>query len=784
MNSRIGFALVVGASSLIAAVIGGCGGGGGGNSATTPNPTPTPFSIPPARSALVPPDLTVACNITKSAISALVTKGTGTAFNGASFGSVGTYKYILAEATATVEATDPCAPMIVDLKNAASSSGTVTYKFDVVVLTPTDATKANGTLLYEVTNRTSSIVFSALNDSTSNDLFTAVKPVVPATAAGVVVGTGAGNGFLMNQGWTMVWSGWQGDRPQTLTGATAAISTTTRWYAPGMTLPIALDPANGNAKITGVVQDEFIADTATLTSNLLGTYYKMAPNTLSSATLTIRRTAFSAPVTVDPSLWTYTAGAGTAEGGSTTAAGYGFVTINRAGVIADAKYGAALDAGLDNGSIYHFNYTAVDPKVMGLGFMATRDLISFLRYGSKDVAGNSNPVAGLIKTTIASGISQSGRYLRDFLWQGFNADNTGKIVFDAMLPLVGGSRKTYTNFRWSKPGDYSRMHENHYTPGDQFPFSYATITDPLTGKTDGLMKKCTELSTCPKVYQYDSPIEFGGARASLTVTDGIGKDVPIPSNVRMFYAPGTSHGPTVLANNASSQPDYTVDRTVAATAVSASPGALVASTALFRALIVNLEGWAKNTANPLASNFPSVAAGTMAVANPDPASLGAPDLSALGLAFNGGYNTLSVNDDSVIPAKASNQFYVVHLPTADSQGNDRGGVKMPDIAVPLATFKGYSLRKSGFVAGEQNSLSSSQLAFALKPASKKTGDPRKSVQELYTNKTGYVGAVTAAVDKLVADGLMLKGTAGVDDAADYKNRALMQSLQTNFATLP
>lgn len=108
---------------------------------------------------------------------------------------------------------------------------------------------------------------------------------------------------------------------------------------------------------------------------------------------------------------------------------------------------------------------------MGLGFLGVRDLISFLRYETQDKAGNANPVAGRIKTTLATGISQSGRYLRDFLWMGFNADRQVRTVFDGMLPLVGGSRKTYTNYRWSKPGDYSRQHETHYTPGDQFPFA-------------------------------------------------------------------------------------------------------------------------------------------------------------------------------------------------------------------------------------------------------------------------------------------------------------------------
>ena len=736
----------------------------------------SPPAIYDAKTAIVPPDLTVSCPITTSSISSLVTKGTGLAFNGASFGTTGTYTYVLAEATGVVSAKDACVATIVDLKNAGDASGNVTYKFDVVILRPTDNAKSNGNLLYEVNNRSNASSVPALNDTNSNDLFTNVKPVIPAAATGVVSGTGSGNGYLYN-GTTIVWSGWQGDRPQTLNIATAAIDATTKWYLPGMTLPVALDAAKSNAKITGQVQDEFIADTATLTTNLLGTYYNRAPST--TATLTIQKTAMSTPITVDSSLWTYTAGAGKAEGGNTGANGYGNVAINRAGITADAKYADALDAGKDFGSIYHFNYTAIDPRPIGLGFLGVRDLISYLRYGTKDGAGNANPLGTTIKTTLSTGISQSGRFLRDFLWQGFNADASLRPVFDGMLPLVGGSRKTYTNYRWAKPGDYSRQHETHYTPGDQFPFSYATLTDPLTGKTDGLMKKCTETNTCPKVFQYDSPIEFGGARASLTVTDGIGNDVAIPSNVRMFYSTGTSHGPTQLANNAISQPDMSVDRAVAATAVATLPTALNASSALYRALLTNLTGWVKGTATPLASNFPKVSDGSMLVPSALPSSLSSPDLSLIGLGYNGVYNTLSVNDESVIPSAVSTKYYVVHLPKTDAQSNDLPGVKMPDSAVPITTFKGYSLRRSGFVAGDQNGLGSSQLAFALTKASKLTGDSRKSVEELYGTKAAYLAAWNKSVDDLVASGFMLP-----EDAVMYKNRGVMQTLQANFAKLP
>ena len=726
--------------------------------------------LPAPKSALLPPDTTSPCPITQSSIQSLVTKGTGAAFNGASFGTTGTYKYILAEATGMVKASDPCAPMIVDLRHSADANGNVTYKFDVLVLTPSDATKASGSLLYIVNNRTNSSALEALNDGSSNNLYDASAPVIPASATGAKAGVGGGAGFLMKQGMTVVMTGWQADRPSSLSGATAAITSTKKWYSLGMTLPVARN-ADGTP-ITGAVQDEFIADNAT--SILLGTYYRRAPAT--PATLTIRKTPTDKAITLDASEWTYTAGSATAEGGNTTAAGYGFVTIDRVKVRANPAYAAALDKGSDNGSIYHFNYTAMDPQPFGLGFLGVRDLISFFRYEAADGSGNANPLAGLVKTTMATGISQSGRYLRDFLWQGFNADGKIRIVFDGMLPLVGGSRKTYTNYRWAKPGDYSRQHETHYTPGDGFPFSYTTSQDPLTGKTDGLLVKCTALkNTCPKVFQYESPIEFGGARASLTVTDGAGKDLEIPANVRMFYSPGTSHGPQQLANNAIAQPDYTVDRPVAATSVSAQPGALNASTALYRALIVNLEGWIKGTATPLPSYFPKVSDGTMAVATSDPKSVGSPDLTALGLPYNGVYNTLSLNDESAIPSLPSNRFYVVHQPTNDAQGNNRAGAKMPDSLVPLATFVGYSLRRPGFIEGSQNGLASSQLAFSLldNPA-----DTRRSVKSLYGSVSGYLIQWNAAVDKLVADRLLLP-----EDAVLYKNRGVMQSLQPNFAKI-
>src|SRR5690606_15803382 len=134
-----------------------------------------------------------------------------------------------------------------------------------------------------------------------------------------------------------------------------------------------------------------------------------------------------------------------------------------------------------------------------------RDLVSFLRYGTCDKQGNPNPLLyasplsctkggndskqndkAPVDLAIALGISQSGRYLRDFIWQGFNNVGDNRKVFDGVIPIIAGSRKTYTNVRWAQPGRFSRQHEEHLVYGNQFPFTYATTIDPVTGERDGI----------------------------------------------------------------------------------------------------------------------------------------------------------------------------------------------------------------------------------------------------------------------------------------------------------
>ena len=402
-------------------------------------------------------------------------------FEGVSFGDVGPYEKIVARAV-----------LHVDLDLApTNAAGRVEFAADVVILKPID--RGSDRMLYGVVNRGRKRMLGLLNDAPGgND---------PSTAAD------AGNGFLMRQGYTLVWSGWQGDVP----------------------------PGDGRmrvemptvAGVTGTTHDEFIFEHDDNPA-IITLSYRAASLDPTQATLTVRQHERD-PRATPSDLWFEYVDAGDRPSGTTT------VRIHR-------------PAGFDRGAIYELTYPARDPAVMGLGFAATRDIVSFLRRNAADAAGNPNPLAlddgPTVEHVYALGISQSGRFLRDLVYQGFNEDEDGELVFDGVLPHVAGSRRTFTNARWAQPGRYSRQHETHLTPGDQFPFSYGVLTDPLTGVTDGILARCLETQTCPKVMHTDTSTELWQARASLVVTDTTGADIDLPPNVRAYLLGGAPHGGT------------------------------------------------------------------------------------------------------------------------------------------------------------------------------------------------------------------------------------------------
>ena len=396
--------------------------------------------------------------------------------------------------------------------------------------------------------------------------------------------------------------------------------------------------------------------------------------------------------------------------------------------------------GFDAGAIYEFIYTAKDPKVMGLGLAATRDIVSFLRYETADAAGTANPVAGRIDRAIGFGLSQSGRYLHDYLYLGFNADEAGRTVFDGLMPHISGGKKTFTNYRFSQPGRSPYQHADMLYPGADFPFTYPVITDALTGKTDGFLARCLAAGNCPKIIKTDSEIEFYQQRASLVVTDTQGNALAMPDNVRLFFLSNLQH---IALANAKSEMAKTC----------AFPTNPLNAGPPLRALLVALDAWISNGTPPPASRYPEprrrhAGAACDRRGRLSPRSrlrLSRPDRPA---------------DAASSPTRCRRPkatAYPVFVPKTDADGRDIAGLHLPTLEAPSATHTGWNLRKAGFAEGELCDNNGSMIPFAATQEERlKTSDPRLSMAERYPNQGDRAAAIAKAAQQLVQDRLLLE----------------------------
>src|SRR5262245_15370277 len=596
------------------------------------------------------------------------------AFEGRSFGTVGTYDRIIARATIAVSPNDSHNAVIADVDRAPrNAQGLVEATTDVEILRPTVAAKGNRALFYDVVNRGSKRLLAYFNDAPAGN-----DPVRAADA---------GTGFLMSRGYTVVWSGWQGDTPAGGSRVTLTVPTV--------------------AGVTGPAREEFIFDdkdnpaTGALS-------YPAADLDPAHARLTVRQKEGDARATP--------------AGLSFKFDGPNKISITR-------------PAGFDDGAIYEFVYTARDPKVMGLGLAATRDLIAFLRRDT----GTQNVLAGRIDRAIAFGASQSGRYLHDFLYWGFNADESGRTVFEGLMPHLAGGKKTFTNFRFSQPGRSAYQHADTLYPGAEFPFTYPVTKDALTGKSDGMLARCLASNTCPKIIKTDTELEFYQGRAGLVPIDTAGNAVTMPDNVRMFLLSNLQHAAPF---NARSQMTQTC--THASNPLYAGPP--------LRALMVALDAWITKGTLPPASRYPSRSDGTLA--EPNQAAVGFPKIP--GVSYPARINQAAVLDESVMPPKRV-KAYPAFVPKTDADGRDVAGLRLPTLEAPIATHMGWNLRKAGYGDGELCDNTGSMLPFAkTREERMASGDPRLSLAERYPGAGDRAAAVERAAKKLVADRLLLE----------------------------
>ena len=624
-------------------------------------------------------------------------------FEGRSFGEVGPYEKLRGKAYGEVDPADPRNAIITDIEHAPrNANGMVEYSMDIYLLKPVDLQKGNHRLFFEVNNRGNKR-FGAMNHGSHG-------PTNDPTAA-----TDAGDGFLMDHGYSLAWSGWD-------------IAASPR--NDGLTITVPVASHRDGSKIEGPSYEYIAFDNDRTTAATLT--YPAAVLDKNQATLTVRQFLNDAATPISSSNWEYV----------------------------DEQTIRLLpsDTAFKQSHIYEFTYRATEPLVAGLGLAATRDFVSFLRYEASDDLGNANPLAGDVQYTFSWTRSQPGRYINDFQTLGFNEDENGRRVIDGMENWIGGSGGVAINYRFAQTARTERNRSNHFYPEAIFPFAYPVLKDPVSGKTGGRSARCLASGTCPKVFEVNSANEYWAKAGSLLHTDTEGNDLPDPENVRFFLVSGAQHGTGNASRMGSCQQFQ--NSTDAAPAL--------------RALLVALDEWVSSDIPPPESRVPRVSDGTAVFAVPQPAtvtgvipreSLGFPKIP--GFTYTGVITTRYLfdfgprSDNGIIthypPRFIDRPIYPSFVSRTDVDGNEVAGIRLPSVAVPVATTTGWALRGEGYALNDGCEGSGQTIPFPRTQSERVTsGDPRLSLEERYGTHGDYVEAVTQAARRLMDERLLLE----------------------------
>jgi hypothetical protein len=602
--------------------------------------------------------------------------------NGQAFGTAGPYEKLSGTIDFALDPADARNARIVDLDRAARDpDGRVRFSADLYVLRPVDAARGNGTLLFEVSNRGGKALLARFNGAAGGG----ADPTAPADF---------GDGFLMRQGFTLVWVGWEFDVPV---------------QALGIDAPLA--DLGGPAPL----RVEFVPDEAAPTASLARDAPLYPPARLDDPadTLSVRSGYWDKAVIVPRDRWRFVAGAEAPE--------------------------LALDGGFEAGRIYTVGYRATGARVAGVGLAAMRDTASAFRYR------DDMPVRG--RAAYVIGFSQSGRFLRQFLHEGFNVDERGRRTFDAVWAHIAGAARGSFNERLA-------------TPRGLHPFSATRppFTDePQHSGGDGLLAAYRREHR-PKIFYTNTSVEYwGGGRAAALahVSDDGTKDIVLPDEVRLYLLAGTQHGEAALPPRRSSGQELE------------NP---VPQRAVMRALLAGLHAWVSRNEPPPASRYPQLSDGTLTpVARVRfPAIAGVADprrISGPGLATAG--------DSRPLP-------YLV--PQVDADGNETGGIRVPEQLVPLATTTGWNFRAAQVGNPEDiYPLLGSYIPFApTRPERESRGDTRRSIEERYRSRNDYLRRIRDAAKDLVKDRYLLRDDVeGVVQRAESHWEYAMRATRTN-----
>ena len=624
-------------------------------------------------------------------------------WGGRPFGSVGPYERLTGRVNLAVDPKCPANALIVDLGLVSrGSDGLIHFDADFLLVRPVKQRPGDERLLFDVPSRGLATALVALNAESAER---------PPTTTGREFDSG--NGFLVRQGYTIASCGWQHD---VLRG-------------PGLLGLRAPEAFQDQERVFGPIMCEFQPAGLTKVWSLGEPGVRAYPTrdlVDPTAVITVRDHPDSPARVIPRDRWQF----GRLEDGCP-------VPDPTSLYIAD---------GFEAGKHYTCVYTALGAPVVGTGLLAVRDVAAWLKYGG---AATGNPCAGIIRNSYAIGMSQSAQFLRHFLYLGLNQDEQDRQVFDGVLSVIAGARRGEFNVRFGQPSKT----QGQYV-GALFPFSDATQSDSITGKTDGLLARLASREKLPKLVMLDSAAEYWSRQASLAHIEVQGsRDIAPLETTRIYLMAGTQHGGGI--GGLPLRKSWLGFCPVRSAENSIDYGCLL------RAALVNLDRWVRINQEPPPSLYPRL----------DDWTAVAPDFA---LAFF--WMVPGVRIPAEVPTLARLDFgpetdhgvlrrlppsagapYASFVAAVDADGNEVAGIRHPDVAVPLATYTGWNLRN--FETGTPDELllqAGATLPFPRTAAERvATGDPRHAINERYASKENYLQRVRQASIKLVTERYLL-----------------------------
>jgi len=394
-------------------------------------------------------------------------------------------------------------------------------------------------------------------------------------------------------------------------------------------------------------------------------------------------------------------------------------------------------------------YTTRGSSVVGLGFAAVRDMVSFLKYGP---AASGNPCAGTLDYAYAFGSSQSGRFLRHMIHSGLNEDEAERLALDGIMPHVAGGMRGEFNLRFGQPSK-----DICYIIPELFPFTDTPQTDPVTGQTGALLARLETRGKVPKIMFTNTSAEYWRGDAALIHTDLVHMtDAPESAAVRRYHFAGTQHSVGIF-------PPITVRPTDGIRGQ--LPFNTVDYTPLLRAALSNLDRWvttgepAPPSCHPRLADATAVPSHTLAAAFTRLPDVRFPPRTLHALRLDYGPET-HLGRTLKLPA-VEGAAYPALVSAVDTDGNEIAGIRLPDLTVPLATHTGWNLRHQevgnpDLVIGITGGLAGWTLPFPATRADREaTGDARLSLEERYLSQEDYLQQVRTAAQALVAHGYLL-----------------------------